>query len=108
MDDLPDMLPEIVRRLAAELDPAGIYLFGSWAEGQGREDSDLDLLVVVRRGDGPVRELARRGRKSLWGLAVPVDLVVCTQDDMDKWAPVGCNLLHTVAKKGRLVYGAAG
>ena len=52
------------------------------------------------------RELARQGRKSLWGMGVPVDLVVCTTSEMDKWSGIGCNLIHTVAQKGRQLYAA--
>jgi predicted nucleotidyltransferase len=105
--ELPeDLLQEIVRRLVEALDPAGIYLFGSHASETADTDSDVDLLVVMEGGDGdvPCRELARRGRKSLRGLGVPVDLVVCTTAEVDRWCAVPCNLIHTVAEKGRLVY----
>jgi predicted nucleotidyltransferase len=88
------------------LDPVAIYLFGSHAGGKPDPDSDIDLLVVVRESDRECRELARLGRRSLWGLRVPVDLVVCTEEEMKKWSPVPCNLLHTVARKGRAIYAA--
>jgi len=107
MKELPaELLDEIVRRVAGALHPVGIYLFGSHAGGTPDPDSDVDLLVVVKDTQTPARELARRGRRSLWGMCVPVDLIVCTSSEMDKWSRVGCNLLHTVAEKGRLVYGA--
>ena len=109
MKELPaTLLDEIVRRLVKALEPVKIYLFGSHAAGKPGRDSDVDLLVVVPEGLDPPRELAYRGRQSLWGLCVPVDLIVCTQSEMDKWSAVNCNLLHTVAEKGRLVYAAEG
>ena len=104
----PELLDEIVRRLVDALHPVGIYLFGSHAGGEPTKDSDVDLLVVVERAEEPKAELEHRGRMSLWGLCVPVDLIVCTVADMDKWSGVPCNLLHTVAEKGQLVYGAGG
>ena len=107
MKELPrELLDEIVRRLVEALRPVGIYLFGSHAAGAADRDSDVDLLVVVEEPDAATRELARRGRRSLWGMCVPVDVIVCTTAEMDKWSQVGCNLLHTVAEKGRLVYAA--
>ena len=107
MKDLsPELLNEIVRRLVEALQPVGVYLFGSHAGGTPTKDSDVDLLVVVADPRADCRELSRRGRMSLWGLCIPVDLIVCTTADMEKWGNVNCNLLHTVAQKGRLVYAA--
>ena len=109
MKDLsPELLEEIVRRLVEALHPVGIYLFGSHASGTPDKDSDVDLLVVVAEAEAPKAEIEHRGRMSLWGLCVPVDLIVCTLADMDKWSRVPCNLLHTVSEKGQLVYGARG
>ena len=101
-------LGEIIRRLIDALHPREIYLFGSAAEGNADRHSDLDLLVVVDGTGAADRELARRGRRSLWGMAIPVDLIVCTNAEMQKWANVSCNLLHTVREKGKRVYDAAG
>ena len=37
----------IVEYLNKHLDPVFIYLFGSFAKGQGREDSDIDLGIYT-------------------------------------------------------------
>ena len=42
--------------------------------------------------------------RSLWGMAVPVDLVVCTVSEMQKWSKASCNVIHTAVQKGRLLY----
>jgi predicted nucleotidyltransferase len=36
------------RRVAKQFNPERIILFGSYAYGKPREDSDVDLLVVLR------------------------------------------------------------
>ncbi len=46
-----DILHEITRRLVAEFQPEQIFLFGSHAWGKPDENSDVDLLVVVSKGD---------------------------------------------------------
>ncbi len=99
-----ELLDEIVGRVVDALHPARVYLFGSHAEGNPEADSDIDLLVVVPDTSDPPREMARRGRKSLWGMAVPVDLIVCTDSEVEKWSRVHCNLIHTAVEKGRLLY----
>ena len=37
----------IVEYLKDKLNPKFIYLFGSFAKGEGREDSDIDLAVYM-------------------------------------------------------------
>jgi len=43
----PEVLEDLIRRLATELQPDQIILFGSHAWGVPHEDSDIDLLVIV-------------------------------------------------------------
>ena len=100
------LFDETVQPLVHALQPEQVHLFGSHASGNPDRDSDLDLLVVVPETDASRRELARRGREP-GGTGVPVHLVVCTTAEMDKWSQVGCNLIHTVAQKGRRGYAAA-
>jgi predicted nucleotidyltransferase len=102
----PDLLDEIVGRLTRALHPTMIYLFGSHAHGNADRQSDVDLLVVVPDTDVSHRELARCGRRSLWGMQIPFDLIVCSTSEIEKWSPVRCNLIHTVVQKGQLIYEA--
>lgn len=73
-------LESVVAALAERSDVAIVILFGSWAEGRGREDSDVDLLVVA---DTPDRlhltmALAELVRPMLEGRAL--DLIVIPSD----------------------------
>ncbi len=45
--DLALKLDEAVRQIVALAHPRLVILFGSYAEGRAREDSDVDLLVVA-------------------------------------------------------------
>ena len=103
---LPEMLNEVIRRLVDALHPLRIYLFGSHAYGTPDRGSDLDLMIVVPDVEESPRELARRGRRSLTGMGFPVDILVFTLSEVNKWANVRCNLVHTVIQKGRLIYAA--
>ena len=42
----PELLDEIVRRILQVGSPRRIVLFGSRVRGDGRPDSDLDLLII--------------------------------------------------------------
>lgn len=43
-----DQVEALSRRIAREFDPEKIILFGSYARGNPRTDSDIDLLVLLR------------------------------------------------------------
>ena len=101
-----ELLDEIASRLADALHPVMIYLFGSQANGDADQDSDIDLLVVVPDTQLSHRQLARCGRQSLWGMRIPVDLIVCTISEVQKWSQVNCNLIHTAVQKGQIIYEA--
>jgi predicted nucleotidyltransferase len=50
MNTLPTAAQQHIAHLQAQPDVLGILLFGSWARGNNRPDSDIDLLVIVREG----------------------------------------------------------
>ena len=100
-----DQLQEIVDRLVKGLKPERIYLFGSLARGQSQPDSDIDLLVIL-----PESRLSRHRREALsydllWGLTVPVDVIVLTRDEFQRAARVKTSLASRVQVEGKLLYG---
>jgi predicted nucleotidyltransferase len=68
---------EAVERIAARFHPDKIILFGSQARGQGREDSDADLLVIMPV-KGSKRQQAVQIDLALEGIPIPIDLIVAT------------------------------
>ena len=100
-----DLLDEIIRRLATELQPEEIWLFGSHAWGHPDEGSDIDLLVVVSQSDEtPVRR-AQRAHRCLMGLGVAKDILVKTRAELDRFRSVPSSLEAQILEQGRLVYG---
>ena len=101
------MLDEIVDRLRRKLDPEGIYLFGSRAWGEPNEDSDYDLFVIMPDGesDEPRHNRAVRVTRCLWGLSVPIDVIVKTRYDFDRFSRVPAALETKILQEGRLLYG---
>jgi uncharacterized protein len=64
--------------------PEAILLYGSYAQGNAREDSDIDLIVV----SGDFRDMNLRERLELLGLAAgrvfePIEALGYTSDELD-------------------------
>jgi predicted nucleotidyltransferase len=99
-----DLIGEVVRRIVDAVQPEKIVLFGSVARGETKPGSDLDVLVVkqcVRR-----RELAGEIYKRLIGVGVPVDVVVATPSDLERYGSSPAMVLEPALREGRVVYAA--
>jgi predicted nucleotidyltransferase len=100
----PPILDDIVSRLAKGLMAERIYLFGSQASDQARQDSDYDLLVVVPRSELPRHRREAIFYDLLWGLTIPVDVIVLTRAEFIRSVKVKTSLAATAQASGILLY----
>ena len=105
-EKVQEVLPEIVRRLCAALQPERIYLFGSCAYGTPGRDSDVDLLVVVPESPLDFYERTTLAYRALDRIGVPVDVMVYTRSEFDSRAALPVSLERTVRTKGRVLHAA--
>ncbi len=100
-----EQIEEITRRLVAEFAPETVILFGSYAWGHPDENSDLDLLVVVPESDQPPPRRSARAYRCLRDIAVPLDILVKTRQEVERTRHVPASLVHEVLERGRVLYG---
>jgi uncharacterized protein len=74
-------LPEILERLKKEFELEKVILFGSQSSQSGHEDSDYDLIVVVKNSSENMLERCQRASRVLRGVGVPVDVLVVTRTE---------------------------
>ena len=88
-------------RLISAADPTKIVAFGSRARGTAREDSDLDLAIILP-GNSP------RPGSSLWtavsGLRLPVDLITTNEAIHDRFRISVNSVHHDIAEEGLVLY----
>ena len=108
MDEAIEKELEIIKRSILETVPAeAIYLFGSYAYGTPREDSDLDIFVVIP--DSVEERPLDVGAKILCKLyetrkpGLPVDVLV-NPSSMFAHRKNGPTLQWEIAKKGVRLY----
>ena len=99
-----DVLDEVVRRIVSAVNPVKIILFGSWACGKQRKDSDIDILVVVEDSNLPRYKRSAVIDKALAGILIPKDIVVYTQKEIDEWKDIPFSFVSTVLKYGKVIF----
>jgi predicted nucleotidyltransferase len=99
-----DLLDEMTRRLVDELRPEQIILFGSRAWGTPREDSDVDLFIILPPGTHAGTDLELRARRCLRGLGVSKDVLVRTRAQVERFRYVPASLEAAILSRGRVLY----
>jgi predicted nucleotidyltransferase len=94
---------EAVDRIAARFHSDKIILFGSRARGQGGADSDADLLVVMRV-DGSKRRQAVQIDLALEGIPIPIDLIVVTPEEVEKYRDAMGTIIREAVREGKVLY----
>ncbi|MCL5611445.1 MAG: nucleotidyltransferase domain-containing protein [Chloroflexi bacterium] len=99
----PACLPEVVNRIVRKFNPLRIILFGSWARGEARPDSDVDLLVVLPEVEHK-RRTAIEILRVLNGVPISKDIVVTTPEEIKERGRVVGNILLPALTEGKIIY----
>ena len=98
-------MDEIKRRIIKNLKPQKIILFGSYANGNPTEDSDLDFLII-KDSTLPSYIQNRKLRKLLSDLRIPVDIIVKTSKEFDLYKDIIGTIIYPANKFGKVIYEA--
>ena len=99
----PPCLPEAIERIRRRFDPVRIILFGSWARGEARPDSDIDLLVVLPHIENK-RRAAVEILRALNGLPASKDVVVTTPEEIAVRGNIIGDVLRPALREGKVIY----
>ena len=100
----PDVLADVVRRVAEVAKPDKVILFGSAARGEMGPHSDIDLLVVKDVDDA--HGLAGDIYMNLRGVEAAVDLVVVSPREVERYKDTHALVIKPALREGRIVYEA--
>ena len=98
-----EVLDEIVKRLIALAAPVKIILFGSNARGEAQSNSDLDLIIVEKEVTEQYDEALRLGR-ALGDLMLPIDLIVVSEAQFNRYGRVPGTVFYRSLQEGRILY----
>ena len=98
------MLQEIIRRVVKVAKPEKIILFGSAARDEMGPDSDVDLLVI--KACDHRRNTARKIRRALFGIGVPIDIIVAKPQDIERYKDSIGLIYRPALREGKVLYAA--
>jgi predicted nucleotidyltransferase len=92
----------LTRRIVEQFHPEKIILFGSYAYGEPKPESDVDILVIM---DTHIKEIQkaleiRQAINPLFGL----DIIVHTPEKLQKRISLGDSFLKEIVEKGIVLY----
>jgi len=101
------MQDEIVNRITVNFDVQRLILFGSYANGNPDENSDIDLLVILHKG-GVAQKYGEKIRRRVEIATVlleiikriPIDLLVYTRDEWSLLAASENSFVLDIQKNG--------
>lgn len=107
MQSLPlnEIIVETIKRILSVIQPTKVILFGSAARGEMHENSDIDLLIVTPAGTHR-RKTAQKIYRNMIGVGFAADIVVITEDDLERYKEHHGMIIHQALEDGRVIYAA--
>ncbi len=95
-------IDDVARQIVEKFHPIKVILFGSYAYGIPRRESDVDLLVVMETDIREVQQeiLILKNIEHRFGL----DILVKTPKTFNERIEAGDSFLKEIVQKGRVLY----
>ena len=103
--EIQNDIESIVKAITSHTEIENIFLFGSWASGEPKANSDLDIYLVIPDNDIDVFDLNAEIRFALYKkLSLPLDLIIAKKSVFERRSKA-LTLENIIAKNGVSVYG---
>jgi predicted nucleotidyltransferase len=99
-------MKQIVAFITSKLSPERIILFGSYARGDNTENSDIDILIIIKNLENE-RKITGTLYKELLkeNISVPIDFIAIDYDKYNKLKDETGYIYKTIEQEGQILYG---
>jgi predicted nucleotidyltransferase len=98
-----EVIDHIVRTISSIFSPYKIILFGSYANGMPTQDSDLDLLIVMRT-QLPSYKRAVPIKLCFNPYPCSMDILVFTPEEIEYWNGTPNHIITEAFSTGKVLY----
>jgi len=103
-NNIQQELTTVIQAIVSNTKIEEIFLFGSWAYGKPKPNSDLDIYLVIPDNDVDICDLNAEIRFALYKkLSHPLDLVIAKKSVFERRSKA-LTLESTIAKQGVRIY----
>jgi len=105
MNEVP-FLDQIVEIIVSVVAPDKVILFGSYARGDNRKDSDIDILVL-KNGLKNERDVASELYMEFFNKKIrkPIDIIAMDPEKYDRLSDDIGYIYKTIKREGKVIYG---
>ncbi len=100
-----EQINTLVQKIAVSYQPEKILLFGSYAQGNAQEDSDLDILVIKETTQQPqerILEVKKQIRDK--NRDFPLDLLIYTPQEITERQHVNYSFIKEALSNSIILY----
>ena len=100
------IIDQIVKLVTSKVSPERIVLFGSWARGDNNENSDIDILIIVKNLANE-REITRLLNKALLDedISIPIDFLAIDYEKYNTTKNKIGYIYRSIENEGKTIYG---
>ena len=100
------VMDQIVALITSKISPERVVLFGSYAKGENKENSDIDILIIVKNLKNE-RQITGSLYKELLNtnISIPIDFIAVDYDKYNTLKNKIGYIYKTIDKEGQILYG---
>ena len=103
---IKDDLKKVEKEISKKIPNSKVILFGSYARGEEKEDSDVDLCIIVPEIEGRRLDMKVELRGIIKeSIETSLDLILYTHDEFEKYTRLKSTLHYQIKKDGVLING---
>ncbi|MEA1884858.1 MAG: nucleotidyltransferase domain-containing protein [Thermotogota bacterium] len=94
----------MIEAIKNQIDPQKIILFGSFAKGTQKEDSDIDMCVITDHNKRKIEMLRELRLSTIGKIDIPMDIVIYGNTEFSQRAENLNSFESQIASEGVLLY----